>query len=113
MLKLLADFITHIALAILKLTILVCIIFLSGTITLKALFGIHLNGKRIILFLSAFTNVISDQLLWPGSQMSLLPRFSTNNIDLNANLYNNIMKDIVEFCDNLKCLHSCCKTHGE
>jgi hypothetical protein len=55
----------------------------------------------------------SDQLLWPGAQMSMLSHLPSSHIDPNMNIYDIVMKDVIAFCDNLNCLCSYCKIHGE
>lgn len=54
-----------------------------------------------------------DRLLWPGSQMSLLPELTPQGEYENLSLHEAVSKGIVSFCDNLNCLHSACQTHGK
>ncbi|TFK32709.1 hypothetical protein BDQ12DRAFT_478786 [Crucibulum laeve] len=54
-----------------------------------------------------------DQLVWPGSQISELPKLQLNFFTPAPDLFSEINRDITNFCPNLNCIHMHCETHRD
>lgn len=54
----------------------------------------------------------SDPFWWPGASLTAHPPLQTSKVNTELSLYDEVTRDLINFCPRLSCAVSFCKAHG-